>query len=121
MQKSISRLNDAVSRALAAGTIAALVLMVAAIVLALVHPEQLTDQVMPLASIPGALFQGSPMAFFSLGVLVLLATPVLRVFVLLIGFGSRAVRNQPRYWLFAVLALVVLSMLVASTILGLRR
>ena len=53
------------------------------------------------------------MAFMSLGLIVLLATPAARVLVLLLGY----VRRQQ--WLFAAIALMVLSVLVISVVIGL--
>lgn len=108
-------LNMAVSRALSVGVIASLVLMIIAVVLAVFQPDRLSDYVMPLRELPAALIAGSPMAFFDLGILVLLLTPPLREMVLLIRYA------QQRRWLFVAIAVTVLIILSLSVFLSLMR
>jgi uncharacterized membrane protein len=51
-------------------------------------------------------------AITTLGLLVLMVTPIMRVVVLLVGWAAR------RDWLFAAVALVVLALLILSLLLG---
>ena len=108
-------LNTAVSGALAVGVVISLALMLVAVVMAVLQPDRLSDQVMPLNQLPAALIEGSPMAFFGLGILVLLVTPPLRELVLLIGYARQ------RRWLFVIIAIVVLAILGLSVFLSLTR
>jgi uncharacterized membrane protein len=108
-------LNGAVARALMVGVILSLALMVVGIILAVLQPDRLFDQVLPLNALPTALMEGSPMAFFGLGILALLVTPPLRELALLICYA-----RQGR-WLFVIIAVIVLIILGLSVYLSLTR
>jgi len=108
-------LNQTVSRVLLIGLVLALSLMGIGSVLGFLNAGALAPQTVSFADLPAGLVQGAPMAFMSLGLIVLLATPAARVLVLLLGY----VRRQQ--WLFAAIALMVLSVLVISVVIGLSK
>jgi uncharacterized membrane protein len=108
-------LRAALSSTLAVGVIISLALMLVAVVMAVLQPDRLSNQVMPLNELPAALIEGSPMAFFGLGILVLLVTPPMRELVLLIGYARQ------RRWHFVIIAVVVLVILGLSVFLSLTR
>jgi uncharacterized membrane protein len=86
-------------------------LMLVGLTLAIAAGGGLPHEVVGLSELPAALLRGSPAAFLSLGLLVLLATPVLRVAGALVIF---ALERDRRYVLVtaAVLAIMALSVLV---------
>ncbi len=108
-------LNSSLSRALTVGVIVALALMIVAVIMAILQPHRLSGQTMPIQELPAALIEGSPMAFFGLGILALLITPPLRELVLLIGYARQ------RRWLFVIIAVIVLVILGLSVFLSLTR
>ncbi|MGZ3599298.1 MAG: DUF1634 domain-containing protein [Ktedonobacterales bacterium] len=65
-----------------------------------------------LASVWQGVLHGEPLAIISLGLLVLLATPVLRVIVSIVAFLLEG------DWLYAAITTVVLLILVVSFFLG---
>ncbi len=65
-----------------------------------------------LASVAQGVLHGEPLAIIALGLLVLLATPVIRVFVSIVAFLLEGDR------LYALITALVLLILVASFILG---
>lgn len=87
------------------------------LVLLFAHPEQLSSQhVFAFPHTPGevkdGLFQLHPQAFIALGLLLLIATPVLRVAVSIFAF---ALEHDRRY---VVITTVVLAILFISFLLG---
>lgn len=108
------RMARPLSRLLLAGLSLAIVLMVAGAILAAVGTGTAVPRQSSLSGLPGALARLEPGAFFVLGLLMLLATPVARVIALLAEFGRR------RVWLFSGMSLVVLALLALSVFLGLR-
>ena len=109
----MTRLNLVISRVLLAGLVTAVVLLLAGVVLTVARPGLASLHETSVAGIPGAIHDLRPGGFFDLGLLVLLATPVVRVLALLISFGRR------RMWLFSGFCLVVLAALAVSAVLGL--
>lgn len=65
-----------------------------------------------LASVSQGLMQGDPQAIIALGLLLLLATPVLRVAVSIVAFGLE------RDWRYVVITSIVLLILLISFLLG---
>jgi uncharacterized membrane protein len=108
-------LNQTVSKVLLYGLVLAILIMLLGIGLWLIRPQLMLPAVVPFAGIPAGLLQGNPTAFLSLGLLVLLATPAMRELVLLISY------TRQREWRFAGIALVVMIILAASVVLGLRK
>lgn len=72
------------------------------------------DRVFPhtVSSVFAGLAQGSPLAIIALGLLVLLATPVLRVLVSIFAFAVE------RDWRYTVITTIVLVILLVSFFLG---
>jgi len=107
-------LNITVSRVLTIGLISAVVLLVAGVILTLARPGLTADHQTSVTDLPRALAGLKPGGFFTLGLLVLLATPAARVVALLFAYARR------RRWMFACISLFVLAVLVLSGFLGLR-
>jgi uncharacterized membrane protein len=74
----------------------------------------LHDQTYPhtLAAVTTALAQGDPLAIIMLGLLVLLATPFMRV---LVSIGAFALERD---WLYVIITATVLTILLISFFLG---
>jgi uncharacterized membrane protein len=106
-------LSLTVSRILAIGLAAAVVLLLTGVVLALVGRGPSLSSATTLTDIPRALAALEPGGFLELGLLVLLATPVARVVALAVGFARR------RSWGFCGMSLFVLAILGLSVYLGL--
>ena len=105
-------LNRLVSKTLAAGMVLAAALMAAGMAIGLARPGWLSHSATALPRLCQAALSGDPTALLSLGIVVLLATPALRVVVLLWGYARR------RDWLFAAIALFVLGVLIFSVSVG---
>ena len=115
-----------ISRLLRAGVITSLVFVIAGTVLSFVHhPEYLTSPpALQRLTTPGAAFPRTPrevsdglvqlrgQAFVVVGLLILVATPVLRVAVSIVGF------IYERDWAFVAITSIVLGMLILSFVLG---
>jgi uncharacterized membrane protein len=101
-----------VSRILGVGIVAAVVLMLAGLVLALAGGEGLPDHVVSLAGLLPGLTEPDPAAYLSLGLLVLVATPFVRVAGSLVAF---ALEKDRRYVLVTA---VVLAVMCLGVVLG---
>jgi len=93
------------------GLLLAAALIAVGLALAALHGRLVTHPVSP-AEIPSLLGAGRPTGFMALGILVLLATPILRVLFLVVGFAL------DRDWRFAAVALGVALLLAAGILLG---
>jgi uncharacterized membrane protein len=69
-------------------------------------------EVMPLERIPAAIVELEPLAFLSLGIVLLIATPLARV------FGALCVFLQERDTKFILITLAVLAAVAAAVLLG---
>ncbi|OGS01573.1 MAG: hypothetical protein A3G41_06225 [Elusimicrobia bacterium RIFCSPLOWO2_12_FULL_59_9] len=105
-------LNKSVSAVLAGGLILALFLMLLGTALAWKNSGGFSPRATPLAELAAALRRLEPTAVASLGIIVLLATPALRVAALLAGYARR------RQWFFAAISASVLAVLALSLSLG---
>jgi uncharacterized membrane protein len=101
-----------VERLLFVAVVLCVVLMAAGILLALLRGDGLPDHVVALALIPSAMATGDPAAFLSLGLLVLIGTPVLRVGGALLQFGLQ------RDWRYVAVTAAVLTVMAVSLVLG---
>src|SRR4051794_24504913 len=102
-----------VHRALLTGLVVSGLLMVTGLGIALIRHQDRPVGLPPPASV--VLRQasgGNGVALMELGLLALVATPILRVAVLAIGWGLQ------RDWQFAAVAAVVLGLLAVSLVLG---
>lgn len=104
--------SAAVSVTLTAGVAASLSVMAAGYVLALARGGPLPAAATPLPELATGLRAVEPAAVMSLGLILLLATPALRVAVLVWQFARR------REWLFVGVSLMVLAVLAASVLIG---
>jgi uncharacterized membrane protein len=100
-----------VSRVLKAGIAIAVAFMAVGLVLSLFDQEGLPSHVVPLADLPALLGRLDPAAYLSLGLIVLIATPFVRVAGSIITFARE---RDLRYVLItaAVLAVMCLSVVL---------
>jgi uncharacterized membrane protein len=97
---------------LVAGIAVSIALMAFGLVLGLLKGGGIPRGVVPLADLPRAAWGLSPAAFLSLGLIVLIATPFVRVAGSLIAFAREGDRR------YVVLTAVVLAVMCASVLLG---
>lgn len=109
----IHRLDRMVSRVLAVGLVLAVALMVTGAVLALVGQGPSPPSELSVSDLPRALAAVEPEGFLTLGLLVLLATPIARVLALVVGFARAKSR------IFCYMSAIVLVVLALSAYLGL--
>lgn len=93
------------------GLCLAAVLIAAGLALAALRGRMVSNPVV-LSELPDLLRTGHPRAFMALGILVLLATPIVRVLALIGGFAL------DRDWRFSTVALGVALLLLAGILLG---
>jgi uncharacterized membrane protein len=115
-----------ISRMLLAGVAASMAVVALGVAMMFVHHPEYHRQAADLARLtaPGAAFPHTPRdvlrglvncrgeSIVALGLLLLIATPVLRVFVSIIGFAIK------RDWTYTLVSAVVLIVLVLSFLLG---
>ncbi|MHB2017589.1 MAG: DUF1634 domain-containing protein [Candidatus Xenobia bacterium] len=109
--ESSTRLHETVGRMLQAGLVAACLLMLFGLGAAIAHGH-VTDLALSLHQFPAAMRAGLPEAWITLGLLILVATPVLRVLALIVIF---LIERDPK---FAFVAVLVALFLTAAVILG---
>jgi len=97
---------------LLAGIAVSVALMAAGLILGLLKGGGIPRGVVPLAELPRAAWGLSPAAFLSLGLIVLIATPFVRVAGSLIAFAREGDRR------YVVLTGVVLAVMCVSVLLG---
>jgi uncharacterized membrane protein len=104
-------LERTVQRVLQAGVVVSFALMVAGVVLAVVHGEGLAVHAVPLGHLGAGLAAPESAAYVSLGLMVLVATPFVRVAGSLVAF---LLLRDRRYTLVtaAVLFVMCLSVLL---------
>ena len=108
------RSDRVVSWLLLAGLVISVGLMVTGVVFAATGTRQPIARESFLAGLPQALISHEPWGFFILGLLVLLATPVVWVAATLPLFARR------RAWWFCGTGAIVLAIIALSIVLGLR-
>ena len=108
----MDRVERTVSRILIAGIALSVALMATGIVLGVLGRDGLPSGVVPLADMPSLLLDLDASAYLSLGLIVLIATPFVRVAGSLVAF---ALEGDRRY--VAVTA-VVLTVMCVSVLLG---
>lgn len=107
------RLERAVHWALLGGLTASTALLLSGLVGAVARGGPRPDgPPRPFGEIARGAARGDPIALMALGLPLLIATPVLRVAVLAVGWALE------RNWRFAAVACAVLALLVASFLLG---
>jgi uncharacterized membrane protein len=106
------KLNRMIAYILGIGLLFATGSLIAGAVLALSGrgPSSMTET--SITDIPRAIVALEPGGFFYLGLFFLVATPVVRVIALAVGFARH------RSWRFCAISLLVLAFLVVSAVLG---
>jgi uncharacterized membrane protein len=104
-------LERTVQRVLQAGVAVSFALMLAGVVFAVVRGEQLAVHVVPLREVAAGLATLDPAAYVSLGLVVLIATPFVRVAGSLIAFLR--LRDR-RYALITAAVLLVMCVSVLA-------
>jgi uncharacterized membrane protein len=105
-------LDMVVHRLLIVGLAASSLLMVIGLILDVALHRQMPTAIPDLGELFARVLAGRPSGFLSLGLLVLLATPIVRV------IGSIAAFAYERDWHYAVVSLIVLLVVVLSVVLG---
>jgi uncharacterized membrane protein len=105
-------LDAVVHRLLIVGLAASSLLMVLGLVLDMVLHRQMPTAIPDLGEMLARVIAGRPSGFLSLGLLVLLATPIVRV------IGSMATFVYERDWRYAAVSLIVLLIVILSVVLG---
>jgi uncharacterized membrane protein len=101
-----------VSRVLKAGVAIAVALMAVGLVLSVFDQEGMPSRVVPLADLPSLLGNLDPAAYLSLGLIVLIATPFVRVVGSIIAFARERDRR------YVLVTSVVLAVMCLSVVLG---
>jgi uncharacterized membrane protein len=101
-----------VSRVLKAGMAIAVALMAVGLVLSVVDREGMPSHVVPLAGLPSLLGHLDPAAYLSLGLIVLIATPFVRVAGSIIAFA------RERDLRYVLITAVVFAVMCFSVVLG---
>jgi uncharacterized membrane protein len=112
MPKGQHQLEHQVHRTLLGGLVASAVLLVAGTIAMLVQGNATADPLQPLGDLLRRAMHLNGPALTTLGLLVLMITPILRVVVLLAGWAMQ------RDWVFASVAVTVLILLIVSLSLG---
>jgi len=108
---SQSALRDVVQPILRWGMVLSLALMLFGLSLGIITGDQ-EASVVPLGKIPSQLLELQPAAFLTLGIVLLIATPLARV------FGSLCVFIRERDRRFVLVSLVVLLSVALAVLLG---
>ncbi len=101
-----------VSRVLKAGIAIAVALMAVGLVLSVFDKEGMPSHVVPLADLPALLGHLDPAAYLSLGLIVLIATPFVRVAGSIIAFA------RERDLRYVLITAVVFAVMCLSVVLG---
>lgn len=105
-------LNEVVHGVLIIGLVVSTALMLAGVGLALLDQRDLPTVVPDIGDVVGRVLALRPSGFLALGLLVLIATPILRV------IGSIGAFLYERDWRFAGVTTLVLAVLIVSLLLG---
>ena len=105
-------LNGVIHRVLVIGLFASTAAMLAGVVLAAVRHRALATAAPDISGVWARIEALRPSGFLALGILILIATPILRV------LGSFVVFLYERDWRYAGVTLIVLLVLAASLLLG---
>jgi uncharacterized membrane protein len=101
-----------VNRILVVGVAVAVALMAAGLVLSVVDGQGLPSHVVPLGDLPSLLGALDPAAYLSLGLIVLIATPFVRVAGTIVAFAREHDRR------YVLITAVVLAVMCISVLLG---
>jgi uncharacterized membrane protein len=101
-----------VRRVLLTGIALAVALLAAGVVLSVVDAQGLPSGVVPVVDLPAQLAALDPAAYLSLGLIVLIATPFVRVAGSLVAFARERDRR------YVLVTAVVLAVMCVSVLLG---
>jgi uncharacterized membrane protein len=101
-----------VRRVLLTGIALAVALLAAGVVLSVVDAQGLPSGVVPVADLPAQLVVLDPAAYLSLGLIVLIATPFVRVAGSLVAFARERDRR------YVLVTAVVFAVMCVSVLLG---
>ena len=101
-----------VSRILRIGIAISVTLMVIGLVLGFFNSQGMPKHVVPLADLPSLLRAFDPAAYLSLGLIVLIATPFVRVLGSVVAFAREGDRR------YVLITAVVLAVMCLSVVLG---
>ena len=101
-----------VNRVLTAGIVLTVVLLAAGLVLSIAEGQGLPSHVVPLADLASLLPALDPAAYLSLGLIVLIATPFVRVAGSIVAFARQRDRR------YVLITAVVLAVMCLSVVLG---
>jgi len=101
-----------VNLVLTAGIVVTVALLVAGLVLSIVKGQGLPARIVPLGDLSSLLADLDPAAYLSLGIVVLIATPFVRVAGTIVAFARQRDRR------YVLLTAVVLVVMCASVLLG---
>ena len=108
----VATLNNIVHKLLIIGLLVSTFLMVFGIVLQIIVGTPMPDVMTPPNLIAAGLVALQPASFFTLGLLCLIATPILRV------VGSVLIYAFERDWRYTLATLVVLMIVIISLVVG---
>jgi len=97
---------------LTAGIVVTVALLVAGLVLSIVKGQGLPARIVHLGDLPSLLADLDPAAYLSLGIVVLIATPFVRVAGTIVAFARQRDRR------YVLVTAVVLVVMCASVLLG---
>jgi uncharacterized membrane protein len=97
---------------LTAGIFVTVALLVAGLALSIAKGQGLPTRIVPLADLPSLLAELDPAAYLSLGIVVLIATPFVRVAGTIVAFARERDRR------YVLVTAVVLVVMCASVLLG---
>ena len=112
LRVEVATLNAIVHKLLVYGLVLSTSLMVLGIVLQIISGTPMPDTMTPLNLIGAGLVAFQPSSFFTLGLLCLIATPIMRV------AGSVLIYAYERDWRYALATFVVLTIVIVSLIVG---
>jgi uncharacterized membrane protein len=101
-----------VNRILLVGIVLTVALLVAGLVLSIIQGEGLPSRIVPLSDLPSLLGDLDPAAYLSLGLIVLIATPFVRVAGSIVAFAREHDRR------YVLITSVVLAVMCLSVVLG---
>lgn len=108
----VDTLNTIVHKLLIFGLGLSTLLMVVGIVLQIIVGKPMPTMMVPPSALGASLAAFQPGAFFTLGLLCLIATPILRV------AGSVLIYAYERDWRYTLATLIVLGIVIVSLVVG---
>ena len=105
-------LESVIQKLLVIGVLLSSTLMLTGFILGIVQGVVVPSQVPNITAVPAEVLALHPIGFMALGLLVLIATPIVRVFFSVLGF------LYERDWRYALVTLIVFIIVLTSIFLG---